>query len=420
MRKSGTRFCVTYFMIQISLFWTGSFASAFDLKNYPGPHFAPTYGAEFEFINAKMRRHWRAADWHQVVGRERVKLLQKGYSDLKDPSDLDVCSRALFTRAKVEIPGTHWSFFVSSDYGVVEVQTQPATSSYLRRILNYGQEFIFDRIESCGFYPNAELGFGQFNVGAESAFPGLTDDPMALWAFFSVFIDFHNHNELSCGVWGKCNYNAPSFIRFWKPEITQLRIKGIRAIQSEFLKGKIKTYQQLRDLIKKQLKYHFYDDKFESLRLPKDANDTIEYRAVDAQLNFEQFVLMAELFELRFRFLQRRGFPHDFFVVSDRISPQEKLDRFYLYVTEAGGDWSVFSKLVSSKFPDLAPSEIFLKPVPLWNRSDFDRLRKYEKMRTQFETVEKLWSLAFGNREKVWTCEDEILGSDRGNKNRSR
>jgi hypothetical protein len=320
----------------------------------------------------------------------------------------DAHSPFIFASTEIYIPKIDWYFNLSTDYGTIEVQTQPSILDELKNKEITIQIIILDRILENGFTANTKMGNGHFNAGVESVFPGLDKDPKALWAFFSLFLDFHSHTELSSGIWGKSYFNAPPFVRSSKRELLQKRIRGIQDLQKDFLNGRIHSYQQLRKKIKYQLKYHPFCEKFEALRLPKDMQDTLEYRAVVAQQDFNQFVLMAELFELRFRYLQKLGFPLDFYMVSDRISDQEKLDRYYLFVTESGGDWKKFSRLISPNFPKLSPSSILSKSRDKWTHNEYLVLKKYENLRYQFPYIDKLWKDVFGSARSDTKCASKL------------
>lgn len=375
------------FLLKAVCFLLVSFSS---LRPIHAADWRPTYGAEFEFSHPGIS-HWQAIDHFSDLRSLRDDLGTRVFGLTINPDRFKVRQKDF----EVHSLNPDWYFRLDFDYGVLEINTMPSDLQLLRQVRLRAQKQIFETTVEQGFYVDTYNNNSHFNIGLYNAFFKGFRQRVGIKRLFSYMLDFHSHTELASGIFGHDYFNAPPFYQSRQQLKTLNRIRGINELIADFNNGRMQSITDFTWQFHSDADYH---RKNEALRLPyydcldgRCKHDSVlEIRCVAAQTNFEAFILMAELFELRMNYLKKLGFPLRYFPVSDRISDQEKLDRFFLYVTEAGGDFDHFAPLIWPHFKLRKPSRFLTTPVWLWMKEDYLKLMSYKRLRAQFPSIELL------------------------------
>lgn len=264
---------------------------------------------------------------------------------------------------------------VTPDPWVIEITAKPQTLEELRSNSARIQSIVFDTAREIGLSPTGHdipvsRAAGHFNIGVRSAWGDNALD------FLRFAADYSNHPELAMGGLGHDFLNAPPLARL-TPEA---RANFQQLLRDSFAQHSL-TYRELFVAMAEHVykltpvlsagPIHYQALSIESLpeiNLWHPSSDQpTELRALRMQENAEEFVRLAELFELRIAFLKKSK---DVPVLVDRsigsFSKKEHVSRFYVYVTEAGGNFSRFRKLLMPELAGVDPDP-FITGRALWS-----------------------------------------------------
>lgn len=316
---------------------------ALDVIFGPEFTFAPPQGGQ-AFRGAVLRQMWN----HLVKGQKAGAKFSK--KDIDDD----------FT--KFQSPNG-WSFTVSLDPGVVEVQMEPMTVEMFDHFKSDIQDAIFASASNVGYFPARFTGGGHINISCDE----FRKNPLL---FRNFIVDMFNHNELFMGVFGYDTHNAISWY------LKNQRHKLEKVIQ-DFDNGRytdgfetfavdlekvlntsadrfVKIWddrpleKQLRSLKMRTAKAHMIN--FEHIK----TQNRLEIRAIRPQTNINTWVRQIRLIRNRLKYLERfkTGIPLDIQTPVEAIDlenkehqfyppvrAQDALRAFYIYVTESGEKW---------------------------------------------------------------------------------
>jgi len=333
---------MTRFILAIFFLLNSHFSSAQVLQ--------PTFGSEFEFTHSSLHvggisQGLRGTE--KYAAKKMAQIIEK--KCLVIGCDVEKVNYKWGSEYKVKFQDGKY-FIVSYDPLTIEVIVNPMTLDEWQNrkdLLNY---IIFDSALEAGYAPD-ESRAGHHNMGVLSVFGENTE------LFLKFFVDYVNHAELASGVLRE-NWKtaAPLFALGEKPSLE------LQKIVDEFYKGE---HEKISDLVfqinqrvyAKGLVPEWWKEvnsinqamslkKITSSRL-RLSDQPIETRAVRAQKNVEEFILVSKLFLARIEFLKRN---------KDRISvnyfdprsfsEKQKLDLFSDYVEESQLNIVDFFKLV--------------------------------------------------------------------------
>lgn len=311
----------------------------------------PTFGPEFEFTHPEMEKssdlaaEGRWADrLAQVVERKcaayecRIQW-HRGKYDTPE--------------ARVVFPDGYW-FNISLDPHVVEIQAKPLTLAELKEKTNLMNELIFASAREIGIAPTPRRA-GHFNIGLMSAFGGDPDE------FLKFFIDYARHAELASGILRE-NYRTAPPLAVLEPA----QHEALNRILQERRKGKLTT---LKAVLERIVRSVYTENLAPMSDEPASHNQAInldaamthefpkkdkqlEIRAVRAQRNAEDFILLAELFSARIRHLRTQPLPERFDAPHIQDAAWvDKVEAFRRYIAETGLDPARFMPLVPRSAP---------------------------------------------------------------------
>lgn len=243
-------------------------------------------------------------------------------------------------------------FEVGIDMCVIETQTKPGRIA----------DFVFNKkrletdlwkvAESLDLRPHNRTGQGHVHIGL-SAF---NHDPLLLRNFF---VDYTNHPELAYGALGNHLLNSPP-VAALKPE----QRTGLKLALEKFDSLSKKTIPEFVRLIHK---YTYTSstasgwggaDYYHAIRLQRSESineaSTVEIRAFRPQATVDEFVLQLELIQGRIDFLKGKR-PVEYQDTGKyEYSPQEVVNGFHKYITEANLSWEKFKVLLPANLRSIA------------------------------------------------------------------
>lgn len=388
-----------------------------------------TFGPEFEFTSQKIDELWanpknyKSTPGHIGFWVERERI---------DAKRLMWEVKKLCPTLKCRIEKTHYKHGdeylvifedglwvrISYDPAVVEIQMKPQTLAELKRNKSRLQTVIFDAAKATGLYLDHGHSAGHFNIGFFSFFGR---DFKSVRRFMSFLVDLENNPELFLGALGD---SLPSAKTFSQQKYSQrvlfgniAEISNIHHLTSErnieiFLnyvlkkvleaqkRPHLKNTNNRRDSLHNQavnledIYRHIYallhpesadvrsnmnsDVEAKGLE-PTPTDRPIELRGIRAQRSIHEFILLAELFKLRMKYLESYDLPILYAARSIKNpSPQEIVTRFYIYVTESGGSFHKFKILLPRELRNV-PIDPFIsgEKAILETESDYITLKKH-------------------------------------------
>lgn len=237
-----------------------------------------------------------------------------------------------------------WYFEVGIDMCVIETQTKPGRIA----------DFVFNKerletdlwkvAESLDLRPHHRAGQGHVHIGL-SAF---NHDPILLRNFFA---DYSNHPELAFGALGNHLGNSPP-IAALKPE----QRAGLTKALSEFDSLNKKSIPGFVKLIDQNVYTASTNAKWDganyyhAIRLQRakriNKASTVEIRAFRPQATADEFILQIELIQARINFLKDQPLVAYRDTGRYEYTPQEIVNSFNRYVTEAGLNWEKYKVLL--------------------------------------------------------------------------
>jgi hypothetical protein len=329
------------------------------LNSLPGLAWPPTFGAEFTFSNKYLLAE--PVDSH-IVDSKRVRELQEKFGvyvrklcEVSEPS----CSiKVVRNKYRAEVYRVTyqdgWWFQISTDPGVIEIQTKPATVAEIKILERRMQSHIFEAAKAIGVVPQPAVGMGHIHVGIKSAFG---DDAVL---FRNFVVDHANHPEIFTELLGE---------DFFSPTISKLgkrQWEALHKLVHDFDQGPPMSIKQFTDRLRKEvyaLKRGFVDDADRYQALNTLGSETVEYRSHRPQKNAAEFVDLVELHQKRIQFLRDRGGRVTLNSARRRWleSSASKMNRFKAYVQETGYDWERARALVPAKYRRNLQSQCELK-----------------------------------------------------------
>ncbi|MCM2281213.1 MAG: hypothetical protein NDI61_05130, partial [Bdellovibrionaceae bacterium] len=332
------------FLIILALLYTLSPTSA-------RAELEPTFGPEFEFTNDELENAYSVAVEESWAAR-MIQVIERKCAPLSCRVEWHRGKHRV-REARFVFPDGFW-FNVSVDPKVIEVQAKPQTLTELRRRSQFLEEMVFESAREVGLRPKPHRA-GHFNIGLMSAFNGDPDE------FLKFFLDYSTHAELASGILRENFRTAPPLAVMSTGQINALNriLEARRAGRLPTIKSVIERI--VREVYFKNLATFAMEPPSHNQAINLDAamvpdfpqtDKQLEIRAVRAQSSAHEFVLLAELFTARMRFLKTRPLPNQY----DRPTIQdaswtEKVEAFRQYVAETGLDPERFMSLVPRSAP---------------------------------------------------------------------
>lgn len=260
------------------------------------------------------------------------------------------------------IPAFHITFpngyyiLVDCDPGVVEIQTKPLPYIEYVKLANFIQKNIYNVAAKVGLTPSNSTD-GHSNISVETAFKNVKN--------LSAFIlDMVQHPELSMGVLGHDLMNAPPLQILTREQqnnfyeliqnIKDNKIFGINAFLKQMMDKvyyQAGPYNQHSELVGD----HYQAVNIDRLRqhYPGFNDQPIELRFTSSKPDFKSVLLTYELLLKRIVYLTKNR-SLDQLRHIEKIDPRmaitmsasEKLTRFYVFVTEMGGNFDRYRPLI--------------------------------------------------------------------------
>ncbi|AZZ37404.1 hypothetical protein CIK05_11570 [Bdellovibrio sp. qaytius] len=244
-----------------------------------------------------------------------------------------------------------WWFKISHDPECVEITTKPSTIEELKSRAKLINEVVFKSGKKLGFTV-PENDNAHFNIGFMRAFNNNGD------LFLRFFTDYHNRPELALGAIGHDIYNGPPL-----SIMHQEMRAALSKIVLEHNANPQLTAKQLAVTIEKNVYLQTYQNTWSKprhyqmiglkymssvmLEQLEQEDRPFELRAIWAQKNVEQFILLGELFEARINYLKTQSGPISYTESQTFIASKIDLAAsFYNYVTESGLDYEKFKALL--------------------------------------------------------------------------
>jgi hypothetical protein len=242
-------------------------------------------------------------------------------------------------------------FEITLDPGIIEVVSRPLSLRKLEASTAILQSLIWDTAAEMGLKPDTA---GHLNFGLDKT---IGSDVKLLSRFMS---DYFNHTELTEGVLGYLDIqNAPH------PERLELEQRQkLKQILSADYSAKADPINELvQDILKgvyfKSTTWGAADgepaEKYHSFNITSiykgSAWPRMELRAAPMTKTAEDLFLLSKLFLARVQFLKKNP-NYDTSYVADinfvtKKTPDKKVEMFYQYVTETGGDWNDYRHLLA-------------------------------------------------------------------------
>lgn len=244
-----------------------------------------------------------------------------------------------------------WSFRISTDPGVVEIQTQPLTAKEFRSRSARIQQDIFDVATQAGLRPSS-FGGGHIHMGVESAFNG---NPTL---FRNYFVDQVNHGEQGMGIFGSDIFNAPVI-----GDLSPDQQAEYLAVVREFDEGKILSIEDFSRAMQNRVYYRTTGEDQTPPRkhqhqnvtrivdyAGKPSKQTIEDRTPRAQKNFDDFLLQIELKQARLDFLEGINGRVEAKIPKRDMGSWTKIKSFFGFVSESGKNWQDYRLFAGSPY----------------------------------------------------------------------
>lgn len=364
-------------------------------------NYAPLYGPEYEQTNSYIMAEWtKIVEEEERMKREGVSediihlfstnargelsgkvhdLLVQYVSQLKKMciivgAKCEVVEDIFYENFKIQIvtkDHQKFNFTAGQDVACLEHNVPKKPLISIKQEQNLQRFFIFETAKRLGLTVDEAFNSGHFNVDIRSAFGSNST------ALLSYIVDYANYPELSLGVFGNHPNSAlPISLLPLESKMSLVRMIREDIKSSEELKkvGLLNWYRPINDLISYLHSKVFYKNEhgmsdsknhalnFKSIGFFSPDVLRLEHRDQFGQRDVEDFILRAEIFELRMKYLARNGFPIYVpkVLTSDTskifYKDQELVDAFYQYITEAGGDFFRYRRLLRSHQQEIIPS----------------------------------------------------------------
>lgn len=364
----------------------------------------PTYGSEYNFSNNKTEKalavRWanlngHGGEWQKPGAEEneaaaafakKVKVLCGEECSIRE-WDSKWNAKNYYVSFKDENGKEIYSFNISVDPGVVEIQTQPETLEQLKKNEQLAQKYIFDvaASDAVGLVSKGHEAGAHFNIGILSAFE---NNPKA---FLKFFVNYHNLPELSSGILGINYNNAPPL-----SHLSESQRWALSKIVDDANAGKIKTVQEAVVRIRKEVytdtpkfkegpeHYQAVGMKYIDESVTAENDRPFELRGMRQPKNAHERTLLAELMEMRMRYEIEDNGPIAFLDVPKEVEYEvgELANRFRLYIKEMenlGATWERFKGLADPFYSSMS-EDAFLKGSVDWSsKRDLEVVKSYTR-----------------------------------------
>lgn len=349
-----------------------------------------TFGPEIELSNKDLKRdvvgdsgsflRLREAKWANSLVKEIKKTCGSFCRYEKVLGKYGLETRVYFKNG--------FYFQISWDPTVVEIIMKPSSLKEFRANADDIEKYLYAPAARLELKGADNLG-GHVNIGLNSAFGEDAE------LFLRYFIDYANHPELALGVFAYDIYNGPP--------LSVLKSEQRSALNDTVAKFYVKKFKNPTEVIldiQRNVYTHSYKwdrpQHYQSVGLESIPSETlnrrrIEHRSVRGQKSFQDFLLMAELIELRHTYLKKNKnkiiylkSDEDFFLY------QRQMNLFWVYTQELGVNYEKYVSLLSEPVRALKPDIIFERKIDWSSWSDQDeilwwstQLFKYPWVRSQ-------------------------------------
>lgn len=355
------------------------------------------FGPEFNFTSQAIREASRAA------GGVTIKLpqslaAQAKFADLAmkkcpDCKRVEQADKLGYSQFKIQHPDG-WSFFVSIDPGVVEVQTDPMTAAQIASREGEIQRLIFDVAKETGLYSHD--GAGHIHIGVDSAFGA------NVLLFRNFLADWLTHSKMAYDIFDADKNNAPTvdmigegalgllkeiFAKFDASQIwsrAAARSGAAGFIQMKWLEIRDRMNQpsletafkttprgrEMLDLSKAILGFVYCKtcskygppEKYQNTNLLRMTEQqtteqrTVELRSAPEVRTASQYTSLTRLLQGRINYLSRMKTPLKFEMIKQAAHPNESVDLFFEYASRSGVPWKTVAPLMVQKYRVIGPS----------------------------------------------------------------
>ncbi len=244
---------------------------------------------------------------------------------------------------RVHFPEDNFWVQISTDPSVIEIQTKPSTVAEYKKSRVH-MDRLFSVGEAVGIKPHSFNGGGHIHMDIKSAFGN------DVKLFRNFLVDFMNHQELGGdGVLGGDFQNAPHL-----SELEKFQRREFRKVIGEFDSGEINSIRELTDAINKRV-YRGNPagwgptEKYQALNLLRalleDGESTVEFRGIDPQRDFDEFLKQINLFEKRIEFLKKNDGILELLDLA-KMSNADRLSAFRSYVEESKLKWKAYHPII--------------------------------------------------------------------------
>lgn len=390
-------------------------------KILSGSYF-PQFGPEFELSDALTLRDWDEKTLHLTA--EEMLEFNKNYIPFHEKrmfqnfliTFVTYCQKnnlvysitpsseprkILFEVAiSPKLPNLIFSIYL--DQAVLEFNFPKKDIKTLKLYQKHITQFIFKMAKKAGLIVDEYWHHGHFNIDLQSAFANCEK------CLLSYMSDYMKFSELSLGVFG--NEINSSLHPYMLPENKRMLLVGMFLEHTDYFNQDSETsikpeYNQSILLAKKLYRFIFnqndqaqYDNRnhlfnFKSSVESSRANARLEHRDQFGQRDIDDFILRAEIFVLRMKYLAKNNFP---VLITDELfmglakdkqyTDQEKVDAFYEYITEADGDYHYFKRILRSHLQDVAPTPLKSRTPPLSYQLRKDQRSSQKKLHFLYST----------------------------------
>lgn len=342
----------------------------------------PKYGPEFNFSNKEIKRKFDPDSLNNGINS----VFQLRFRD----EVANRCPECLIEKFKDERIGERdgdyryrvkhrdgWSFTISLDPMVVEVQADPMTLEEARAAAPEMQRLIFEAAGAVGL--NSEKRGGQVHIGVRETFG---EDPL----YFSNFLkDWYFHSRMAFYLFGGDSGNSPTVDMVGSHPHGNLkqifrmfdeRFFGIvrplpdknRWLQKwdEFQKSwsvippddyfravdRSNANASLREAIIRYVYFRSRRDwspaeKYQNVKLTEN---TIELRSVTEAQSAEQYVALLELLQGRLEYVKRFTEPLEYKGIEKSWMPEDLLRLYAKFSRDAGLSWEKATSLTLERY----------------------------------------------------------------------
>jgi hypothetical protein len=318
------------------------------------------FGAEFTFTNQSIlvAQTFRHVTNNPISERFRDILAEKILRECDGCLGSEGTDRYGNKTYKIVYPDGFY-IVVSTDPGVVEVQTKPLTVEEWVRQKDRLQKDLFDAATSLGI-PPGQVGGGHIHMGLEGSVGS------NLFLMRNLLVDFANHPELSLGVLHYDIRNAPPI-----SALPEGQREAFAKIIAEVDSGQIDSPAGLA----RRIYYSVYGgpdfQKMNALNLSRivesiwsESERTFEFRGIRPERNVEEFIILIRILEGRLSYLKTMKTPIPLAIPqfgNNQKTVKMKIENFVDYLLGTGVNLEEFVSGFSLMGPYKRAAEAWIK-----------------------------------------------------------